>query len=81
MRKITAEEFESVNGHGKGSSGLFFNRLMSLAPGEGLELLKTDWHVKYAPSAVSNRIMKKQKLVFKWKALPDRSGWLFLRVK
>jgi hypothetical protein len=81
MRKITEDEFESVNGHGQGSSGLLYNRLMALAPGEGLEVLKKEWQVKYPPTTLCNRIMKKQKLVFKWKALPDRSGWLFLRVK
>jgi hypothetical protein len=80
MKKITAEEFESVNGHGQGSSGPLFNVLMALKPGEGVEVLKKEWHPKYPPTRISTRIMKVHKINIKWKALPDRSGWWFLRV-
>lgn len=80
MRKITEEEFNGMDGHGRGSSGLLYNRFLELKPGEGFELLKKEWHKKYSPTTTANKVMKKYKITIKWKALPDRSGWWFLRV-
>ncbi len=81
MRKISKDEFEKLDGHGRGSTGPFYNRLLELEVDQGIEVKSNEWLKKYPPSITANRIMKRYSRVFKWKALPDRTGWWFLRVK
>ncbi|HKR05816.1 MAG TPA: hypothetical protein VJY62_14370 [Bacteroidia bacterium] len=44
-------------------------------------LYKTEWHVKYPPATIVNRVSRKYKMIFLCKGLPDRSGWAVKRVK
>ena len=81
MRDINDDDFNGMDGHGRGSSGPLFNKFLSLTPGKGFEVLKKEWHKKYPPTRTANSVMRKYKMVIKWKAIPDGSGWWFLRVK
>lgn len=81
MRKISKDEFDGINGHGRGSSGPFFNKLLQISVGESFVLEKSEWKKKYPPTTIINRVMKNYPLVFKWKILPSRDGWAILREK
>lgn len=82
MKKITSEEFDKLNLHGRGSSTPFYNQIMALKPGdEALIIEKKEWHVKYLPTSMVNRIAKKYNRKFKAGSLPDRSGWGIKRLE
>ena len=63
MRDINDDDFNGMDGHGRGSSGPLFNKFLSLTPGKGFELLKKEWHKKYPPTRTANSVMKKYKIV------------------
>jgi|CXWJ01.1.fsa_nt_gi hypothetical protein len=82
MRKIPPEDFDEMFGHGSGgSTSPLYNYLMNMKVGEACELLKKDWHPKYAPTTVVNRVERRHNMKFDRKGIPDRSGWRFKRVK
>jgi hypothetical protein len=81
MKKITSEEFDNLKISGAGSSSHFYNALLKLEIGEGLIILKSEWHVKYPPTTIVNKMERKYGLKFERGALPDRSGWAVKRVK
>ena len=81
MKKITSDQFDDLFGHGKGSSSPLFNHLIQMKPDDAFILYKTEWYVKYPPTTIVNRVMRKYKMSFLCKGLPDRSGWAVKRVK
>lgn len=81
MRKITKEEFDKILGRGKGSTSPLYNLLLQLKPDEGIEILKKEWHVKYPPTTIINRVSRKYKIPLQWKGLPDGTGWMVVRGK
>ena len=82
MEKISDEEFESLPPFRKGSSTRFFTELMDLSVGDKpLILLKSEWKVSYAPTAIVNRIEKKYNRKYQRKLLKGKAGWVFRRVK
>lgn len=80
MKKISSDEFDDIFGHGKGSSSPLYNYLIQMKPNDAFKLFKTEWHVKYPPSTIVNRVSRKHKMVFYVKGLPDRTGWAVKRV-
>ncbi len=81
MKKITAEEFDALRLHGKGSANPLFKKLIELNVNEGLVILKSEWKVKYPPTGTANRVERRHGMKFDRGALPDRTGWAFKRVK
>lgn len=81
MKIITSEEFDTLALHGKGSSSPFYNKLLNLKVGQAVILLRSEWHVKYSPTGIINRIERKHGYRFERGALADRSGWAVKRVK
>ena len=81
MELRTAEEFRAIKLHGRGSSSPFYNAILNLRVDQALEIKKTEWHPKYPPTRIVNYIEKRHGLKYERGALPDRSGWMVLRVK
>ena len=81
MRKITEEEFDSILGRGKGATSPLYNYLLRMKPGEAVEILKKEWHLKYPPTTIVNRVSRKYKIEFFAKGLPDGTGWAVKRVR
>lgn len=80
MKKITSEEFDNIYGHGKGASSPLYNLLLQMKIGDAFVILKSEWHKKYPPTTIINRVQRRHKMKFEWKALPDRTGWAVKRV-
>jgi len=81
MKKITSEEFDQLSLHGKGSSSPLYNALLNMKPGDAMIIHKSEWHVKYPPTKVMNKVERKYGFQFERGALADRSGWAVKRVK
>ena len=80
MKKITSADYDGLKLHGRGSSSPLYVALVNLKVGEGLIIYKTEWHVKYPPTAIFNRIERKLGYRLERGALPDRTGWAVKRV-
>jgi hypothetical protein len=52
-----------------------------MKPGEAVEILKNEWHLKYPPTTVVNRVSRKYKIEFFAKGLPDGTGWAVKRLR
>lgn len=81
MEIKTAEEFRKMKLHGKGSSSPVYNAILGLRIDQALEIKKNEWKHTYPPTRLVNYIEKKHGLQYERGALPDRSGWMILRVK
>ncbi|HNR19072.1 MAG TPA: hypothetical protein PKN75_06470 [Bacteroidia bacterium] len=79
MYDIPPEDFHGMDGHGRGSSGPLYNKLLAMKVNTSFVLPKKEWLKKYRPTTVCNRVNRKHKRLIRWQALPDRSGWAFWR--
>jgi len=82
MKTIPAEEFRSMALHGYGKSTPFYNKILSLKPGDdALFISREEWgNRKYPPTRLASRIAKKYGYKFKLGRTPDKSGWAIGRV-
>ncbi|MGE0567182.1 MAG: hypothetical protein AB7O73_04475 [Bacteroidia bacterium] len=81
MRKITAEEFNSLPIKGRGRSSDIFNGLINLKSGEGLLIDKSDWNRKATPSSLVRYIEKRYNIKFEYGALANDQGWAVKRLE
>lgn len=81
MQKISKEEFDGLQLHGKGSASPLYRALLNLKVGEAMIILKKEWFKKYPPTTIINRVERKYGWKFDRGALPDRTGWAVKRVK
>jgi len=52
-----------------------------MKPGDAMIIHKSEWHVKYPPTKVMNKVERKYGFQLERGALADRSGWAVKRVK
>jgi hypothetical protein len=81
MEKISAEEFDQLGLHGRGSSTKFYTAIFGLGVNDALIIKKTEWRPKYPPTKMVISIEKKYGRSYIRGALSDRSGWAVKRVK
>ena len=83
MKTIPADEFNSMPLHGYGRSTPYYNKILSLKPGDDAVVITIEeWgDRKYPPTRLSSRIAKKYGYKFRQGRTPDKSGWAIGRVK
>ncbi len=81
MKKLSSNEFESLELRGKGRSSHIFNSIINLKVGEAILLEKKDWTRKAGPSTLVRYIEKKHNMKFTCGAVTTGSGWAIKRIE
>jgi len=80
MRKLTPEEYASMNLRGRGRQSAFSRAIMQLEVGEVLYLPKEEWNKKYHPSKSVYTIATRYKRKFELLTEVNNKGWTVKRI-
>ena len=81
MKKLTPEEYASMNLRGRGRQSAFSRAVMQLEIGEVLYLTKAEWGKKYHPSKSVYPISKRYSRKFELLTEVNNKGWTVKRLK